>query len=426
MVLTLAVATVHGGPPQKPQLPAFKVQVDLVAVDVRAADARGRPVNDLGKDDFELLDDGKPQAISTFERVDIPVAGPTRQGRIESLPEVRTNADGVTGRVYLLVLDDVNTNFDRSGYVQRTAREFIEKYIEPGDVAAVAFISGRRNVSQDFTSDRRRLLTAVEKFSGLIPPPGAVTGPGGAAPVASGRGAFQTLRVLAEFLGTVKGRPKACVYIGEGFNPPGRFGDSQARPGGVYAASEQSQPDRFDYEELAAAANRANVSIYTVDPRGLSALAEGANANQFENVSGADVQDKVISQQDGMAWLAVLDRRNQRREHEQLHGAVHANPARPELVLPARLLSVGKPEGGLVAQDHRPGETARHHRARPRRGLRPESVCAVRGDRHHGQECPGRAASGTRQPGASHGNPAGDDGRAVQGRRRRRAVGRAW
>jgi VWFA-related protein len=284
--------------PQKPQTPTFKARIDLVTVDVRATDARGRSVNDLAKDDFEVLEDGRPQTVSAFERVDIPVSGPAAAARVAVLPDVRTNAAGVTGRIYLLVLDDVNTYFERSGYVQRTAREFVEKYIEQGDIAGLAFISGRRNVSQDFTSDRRRLLAAVEKFSGLIP------AEGGSAPVASGRGAFETLRVLAEFLGTIKGRRKACVYIGEGFRPPGQRSDSQARPGGVHTPSEQSQPDRFDYEELAATANRANVSIYTVDPRGLSALAEAVSANQADYIPATEVQDKVLSQQDGMAWLA--------------------------------------------------------------------------------------------------------------------------
>jgi VWFA-related protein len=290
--------------PQKPQSPTFKARVDLVAVDVRVTDAQGRFVNDLTKDEFEVLEDGKPQTVSTFERIDIPVSAPAAAARVAAPPEVRTNAIGVTGRLYLLVLDDVNTYFERSGYVQKVAREFIEKHIEPGDVAGVAFISGRRNVSQDFTSDRQRLLKAVEMFSGLIPPPGAISGAGGPAPVASGRGAFDTLRVLAEFLGTMKGRRKACVYIGEGFKPPGLRSGGQAKPGGAYTPSEQSQPDRYDYEELAAAANRANVNIYTVDPRGLSALAEGASAGQLDNVSATEVADNVLSQQDGMAWLA--------------------------------------------------------------------------------------------------------------------------
>ncbi len=301
LIVWLVAATAGGAlSPQKPQPPTFKTRVDLVAVDVRVTDAQGRFVNDLTKDDFEVLEDGKPQTVSTFERIDIPVSGAAAASRITAPAEVRTNAAGVTGRLYLLVLDDVNTRFERSGYVQKVAREFIEKHIEQGDVAGVAYTSGRRNVSQDFTFDRQRLQKAVEAFSGLIPPQGT----GGGAPVASRRGVFDTLRVLAEFLGTVKGRRKACVYIGEGFNPPGLRSGGQAKPGGVYTPDEQGQPERYNYEDLAAAANRANVNIYTIDPRGLSALAEGASASQLGNDSATQVLDDLRSQQDGMAWLA--------------------------------------------------------------------------------------------------------------------------
>jgi len=296
---------------QEQRAPTFKAQIDLVVVDVRAADAQGRVVNDLATGDFDLLEDGKAQVVSTFERVDIPVSGAVAAARVEAPPDVRTNATGVTGRLYLLVLDDVHTKFEGSGFVQKAAREFIEKYIEPGDVAAVAFISGRRTVSQDFTSDRRRLLAAVETFAGLIPPPGAVNGPGGPPPVASSRGAFDTIRLLAEYLGTIKGRRKACVYIGEGFPPPGARIDPQAKPGGAYMPSQQALPDKGDYLEMAATANRANVSVYTVDARGLYALADATTAGEMNDPlvsanagTATAAQDAVLAQQDGMSWLA--------------------------------------------------------------------------------------------------------------------------
>ncbi len=357
----LFVAMLLIASPQNQQPPTFRTQVDLVAVDVRATDARGRLVGDLTKDDFELLEDGKPQTISTFERIDIPISTSAAASRIIAPVEVRTNAAGVTGRLYLLVLDDVNTNFEVSGYVQKAAREFIEQHIEPGDVAGVAFISGRRNVSQDFTMDRQRLLKAVEAFSGLIPPPGT----GGAAPVASGRGAFETLRKLADFLGTMKGRRKACVYIGEGFKPPGVRSGGQAKPGGVYAPSEQSQPDRYDYEELAAAANRANVNIYTIDPRGLSALAEaGAGGNAQGEV------DTVLTQQDGMAWLAYSTDGFSVANVNDFSAPFTRIQRDQSSYLPAWVLPARQPEGRLLAQDRGAGETARGHRSRAWRVLR--------------------------------------------------------
>ena len=51
----------------------FQVEVDFVDIDAVVTDERGNFVGDLTKDDFELLDDGKPQEISAFSLVDIPV-----------------------------------------------------------------------------------------------------------------------------------------------------------------------------------------------------------------------------------------------------------------------------------------------------------------------------------------------------------------
>ena len=52
------------------QGPTFKVAVDYVEVDAVVTDGEGHFVRDLTKDDFEVLEDNKPQAISTFSTVD--------------------------------------------------------------------------------------------------------------------------------------------------------------------------------------------------------------------------------------------------------------------------------------------------------------------------------------------------------------------
>ena len=59
------------GPAQPP--PTFKVEVNYVEIDARVTDAQDKFIGDLTKDDFQLLDDGKPQDISAFSLVDIPM-----------------------------------------------------------------------------------------------------------------------------------------------------------------------------------------------------------------------------------------------------------------------------------------------------------------------------------------------------------------
>ena len=60
------------------QVPTFKSQVEYVEVDVLVTDAEGRPVPGLTKNDFQVFEDGKPQNITSFEFVNIPVERPDR------------------------------------------------------------------------------------------------------------------------------------------------------------------------------------------------------------------------------------------------------------------------------------------------------------------------------------------------------------
>src|ERR1044072_572716 len=57
----------------QPQQPTFRVQVDYVEVDVVVTDRSGNLVRDLKKEDFQVLEDGKAQAINAFTFVNIPI-----------------------------------------------------------------------------------------------------------------------------------------------------------------------------------------------------------------------------------------------------------------------------------------------------------------------------------------------------------------
>src|SRR5712671_4937166 len=58
------------------QQPTFRVQVDAIELDAFVTDAQGKPVRGLTVDDFQILEDGKPQVITSFAQVDIPFERP--------------------------------------------------------------------------------------------------------------------------------------------------------------------------------------------------------------------------------------------------------------------------------------------------------------------------------------------------------------
>ena len=131
-------------------------------------DRQGNFVTGLTKDDFEVLEDGKPQKVEMFSYVDLPVEKIDRMafsGR-PVVSDVKTNQQSLAGRFYVIVLDDLDTSLFRTATVRRTARQFLERNFGANDVAAVVYTSGRMDAAQEFTGDRSLLLSAVDKFVG--------------------------------------------------------------------------------------------------------------------------------------------------------------------------------------------------------------------------------------------------------------------
>ena len=70
-----------GQAPRPKELPTFRVQSNLVVVDVTVRDRKGNPIRDLKRSDFKILEDNVPQEIVTFSAESIPV---TREETVEA------------------------------------------------------------------------------------------------------------------------------------------------------------------------------------------------------------------------------------------------------------------------------------------------------------------------------------------------------
>ena len=156
------------GQAARPQA-TFRSDINYVEVDVIVSDAQGRHVSGLTAADFELTDAGKPQAVDAAHEINVPIEYADRPLLTSAavIPsDVASNTATAEGRVYLLLLDDLHTTPVYSGLVQRRAREFVDKHLASNDLAAVLYASGRRDVSQDFTSNRQLLHAAIDGFVG--------------------------------------------------------------------------------------------------------------------------------------------------------------------------------------------------------------------------------------------------------------------
>src|SRR3954471_16307508 len=88
-------------PPGQPAV-TFKAEVDYVDVDATVIDRQGNFVTGLSKDDFEVLEDGKPQKVEMFSYVNLPVDRLDRtsfSGR-PILNDVKSNQQSLAGRLY--------------------------------------------------------------------------------------------------------------------------------------------------------------------------------------------------------------------------------------------------------------------------------------------------------------------------------------
>jgi VWFA-related protein len=255
--------------PAKDDTPTFRSRVTVVQVDAIVTDATGNPVTGLTENDFEILEAGRPQKITTFSAVDVPLpTAPTSGPGLES--DMVTNGNP-PGRTYLIALDEVDP--PNAMRARRFLREFIEKQFGPTDLAAVS-LTGRGLVSsaQDFTNNKRLILEAVDRFSGTFLDfedmvAKSVLGSvdcSSKKPISTSdpRQLGSSLRRLTEFLARMPGR-KVLLYIGEGL---GGLDPYQATS---YRGTSLT-PGELDFHEAIAAATRGNVTVYPIDPRGLT------------------------------------------------------------------------------------------------------------------------------------------------------------
>ena len=300
VIRTLVVATLVAaiqsadGQAQSPQ-PTFRVQVEAVELDASVTDARGNPVTDLTLSDFEVLEDGKPQMISSLVLVRVPGADTARPRSPLSpvLTDVRSNNRGA-GRLYMIALDDVSP--EQALRTRRFVRRFVEQYFGASDVGAVTFLGrgARTTDAQGLTSDPRRLLAAIDRFGGGFPadatpsPVPSVSGALGNPPAQPAlserdlavRRTMASLRNVVEFMANVHGRRKTLLLFTEGFAVD-LFRVVDYR-GGVLSLAEE------DAHRAVATATRNNVVIYPIDPRGLTADGGTADDPPAIRSGGAD------------------------------------------------------------------------------------------------------------------------------------------
>jgi VWFA-related protein len=310
------------------QKPTFRVKVELVTTDVIVRDSKGQFLPDLTKGEFEVYEDGVKQDIVSMVlnrggRITSLVAPPpvaAEEGIL--LPPSRPPSD-TAGRILIFFIDDLHLEFRNTGRIRKLLQDMQKTLIHDGDMFAIQ-TTGPSSVAVDLTYDKKRFAEAIKKISGSeLKPSEIINGPEGAEGPNEVRYrahvAFSTVNDLLYTLEQVRNRRKALIYVSDGydFNPfeQSRMGED---PNGIYEGRTgvnraDSEADPWLYQgkqfadadlvreiaDLCRTANRANVTMYTIDPRGLV-----GGPDLDEQVDPNEWQDFLHKSQDSLRVLA--------------------------------------------------------------------------------------------------------------------------
>jgi VWFA-related protein len=158
-------------PPAPAAMPetVLRATTRLIQVNVIVHDKDGKPVRDLKKEDFTLLDNGKPQQIAFFS-MDSNAVLP-QSAKLP--PNVFTNQlrqkSAVPASVTVILIDELNTKIQDQLYARQQVIRYL-KTIHPEDRVAIYALGSGLRVLHDFTTDSSDLLRRLEKYTGFVLP----------------------------------------------------------------------------------------------------------------------------------------------------------------------------------------------------------------------------------------------------------------
>ena len=330
----------QNAPPPPPQKTAaaprrsgfrFRVNTNLVLVNVVVRDKHGNLVRGMTKDDFQLLEDGKPQTIADFGFEDVDAIalsaqnGPTVSGVAGAPPppppDPQTPEEMKNRRMIILFFDFTAMDPEQIDRSVTAAKSFVEKQMTPADLVAVVSLSSSLRLDLDLTANRQRILQMLDSYTSgqgqgfdagdTGTAEGTAETGGSFTPDDTDYNVFNTdrklmaLESLMQTLGGIQ-QKKSIVYFSNGISRSGIENQAALRSATAVAA-------------------KTNCSIYPVDIRGLAALPAGGEAqsaslhgvsayngqasiNQFEsNASSQETLSTLAADTGGKAFLDSND-----------------------------------------------------------------------------------------------------------------------
>jgi VWFA-related protein len=287
---TLAQTTPPQTTPADDKDDVVKITTNLVQIDA-VVTKDGKPVTGLTAEDFEIYEDGRKQAITSFAYISNlggkPAMTPEKP-REKTAGSVTPPPPPITRdaphRTIALVVDDLGLSAESMSYARRAVRKFVAEQMQPNDLVAILRTGTQVGALQQFTNDKRLLNRAVDQLRwnlcsragiNVLPSVGRFSYSGCAHSYGS---TLSALRSIVDAMGQLPGR-KSLILMSDSVptqnqelqpyefeNVPAGAGDDWVYRRGLYKIAER--------------AIRSSVVIYSVDTQGLQVTGPTA-ADQF-------------------------------------------------------------------------------------------------------------------------------------------------
>lgn len=159
-------------PPQKPSPDnedVVRITTNLVQIDAVVTDRRGRHIDDLRPEEFEIYEDGRPQKISNFTYVNAQTESKaqtteiTESDKTHPRPPEQLRPEQVR-RSIALIVDDLGLSFESTHFVRNALRKFVDEQMQSGDMVAIIRTGAGVGALQQFTTDKRLLHAAIDRL----------------------------------------------------------------------------------------------------------------------------------------------------------------------------------------------------------------------------------------------------------------------
>ncbi len=308
-------------PAQSPdQDSVIRISTQLVQIDATITDRKGRHVEDLTEDEFELMVDGKKQSLTYFRLMKQPETGKPEAEK-ETPKAAKTPAPPIgmptkqiepeeVKRTIAFVVDDLGLSFESTYFTREALKKFVREQMQEGDLVGIIRTGRGLGVYQQFTSDKRLLYSAIEKLTwnpnsrDMIPRFG-VNDPNDTRSEESreAEARFEDFRETVFSVGTLgalnfvvrglrelPGR-KMAVLVSDGFRLFGRNRDNSQVVDSL--------------RRLTDLANRSSVVVYSIDAKGLQVLMPDASTGGVPRPEDySRVSQDNFDSQEGLTYLA--------------------------------------------------------------------------------------------------------------------------